>query len=87
MVRTGGKQLVVSQDRNILKGKCMGSHWESNPRSICTTETNTEPRHLWWDSGHSEASAAKGRPLAYNNIFFLNALYQGTCIITRLEYS
>ena len=32
MVRTGGKQLVVNQDRNILKKKCMGSHWELNPR-------------------------------------------------------
>ena len=31
-VRTGGKQLVVNQDRNKLKKKCMGSHWESNPR-------------------------------------------------------
>ena len=29
---TGGKQLVVNQDRNIPKKKCMGSHWESNPR-------------------------------------------------------
>ena len=32
VVRTGGKQLVVNQDRNILKKKCMGSHWELNPR-------------------------------------------------------
>ena len=32
VVRTGGKQLVVNQDRNIPKKKCMGSHRESNPR-------------------------------------------------------
>ena len=23
---------MVNQDRNKLKKKCMGSHWESNPR-------------------------------------------------------
>ena len=31
VLRTGGKLLVVNQDRNILKKKCMGSHCESNP--------------------------------------------------------
>ena len=34
VVRTGGKQLVVNQDKNIPKKKCMGSHWELNPRPL-----------------------------------------------------